>query len=253
MAEFLTTSAIAHQIEEVILKAKSRLVLVSPYLQLPRTLFERLKDADQRGVKTTLIYGKNKLRSEQQGLLAQLGRLELRFCKNLHAKCYYNETSMVITSMNLIEFSEKHNREMGVLLDRRRDADVFQAAVDEVTSILAAVGGEDAGREEEAVGHTYQRRARPKPMVAEKRRSSAGGTVTKAVRSRARSVSTSGHCIRCGRPVAHKTERPLCADCYKVWADHGDRGFPEHYCHTCGKRRKTTFARPECRKCWAPS
>ncbi len=34
--------------------------------------------------------------------------------QNLHAKCYLNEKAAIITSMNLYDFSQVNNNEMGV-------------------------------------------------------------------------------------------------------------------------------------------
>lgn len=45
MAEFLTTKAIGHQIEEIIKKAKQRLYIVSPYLKISNLYYERLNEA----------------------------------------------------------------------------------------------------------------------------------------------------------------------------------------------------------------
>lgn len=42
MAEFLTTHGTAFHIESIIARAKRRLVLITPYLQLSRALYERL-------------------------------------------------------------------------------------------------------------------------------------------------------------------------------------------------------------------
>ena len=56
--------------------------------------------------------------------------------KNLHAKCYLNEQSAVIGSMNMYEFSEKNNREMGVLVTKEDDPEVFKDAWKETKSIF---------------------------------------------------------------------------------------------------------------------
>lgn len=138
MPEFLTTHKTASYIEDVIMKAKARLVLVSPYLDLSDALFNRLKDANNRNVQVTLIYGKDKLKPERKNQLKVLRNLSLFFCKELHAKCYFNETTMVITSMNMYEFSEKNNREMGVLITKEADTHVYNEASEEVESILRA-------------------------------------------------------------------------------------------------------------------
>lgn len=116
MAEFLTTNGTSYNIENIIIEAKNRLVLISPYLQLSKTFYERLKDATNRNVKVTIVYGKDELKPNEKNSLAELKNVELKYFQNLHAKCYLNESKMVITSMNMYEFSEKTNREMGVLL-----------------------------------------------------------------------------------------------------------------------------------------
>jgi hypothetical protein len=42
---------------------------------------------------------------------------------------------MVISSMNLYEFSEKNNREIGILVDAVLDQDIYKEALKEVESI----------------------------------------------------------------------------------------------------------------------
>lgn len=138
MPQFLTTSGTSHLIEEVIIKAKTDLVLITPYLKLSRILFERLTEANQRGVRIRLVYGKSELHPNEQKQLDALTNIELFFLQNLHAKCYYNEKVLVVSSMNLYEFSEKNNREMGILLTQRDDEECFADALAEAHSILAA-------------------------------------------------------------------------------------------------------------------
>lgn len=116
MAEFLTTSGTSHELENIIIDSKKKLTLVSPYLQLSKTFHQRLKDASNRGVKIVIIYGKDELKPNERNSLAELRNVELYYFENLHAKCYFNEDRMIITSMNMYEFSEKNNREMGVLI-----------------------------------------------------------------------------------------------------------------------------------------
>jgi phosphatidylserine/phosphatidylglycerophosphate/cardiolipin synthase-like enzyme len=136
MAEFLTTNKTSSSIEDIIMDAKSKIVLVSPYLQISKTFYERLKDASNKNVTIKIIYGKDELKPNEKNSLAELKNVELFYFQNLHAKCYLNENKMVITSMNMYEFSEKTNREMGVLIDRVADKELFEKAVNEVKSIL---------------------------------------------------------------------------------------------------------------------
>ena len=69
MAKFLTTNGISYYIEEIIREAKSEIVLLSPYLKISTNLFDRLKDADRKSIKITLIYGKDELSYDQEKML----------------------------------------------------------------------------------------------------------------------------------------------------------------------------------------
>jgi len=85
-----------------------------------------------------LIYGKDELNLEDLERIKELKNLELYFCENLHAKCYFNENLMVISSMNLHEFSQTNNREMGVQIKIEEDPELFNDAKNEGTYIIKA-------------------------------------------------------------------------------------------------------------------
>lgn len=57
------------------------------------------------------------------------------FCKNLHAKCYLSE-ACIVASLNLYEFSMVNNNEMGVLIDRLADVDLYRDAYEEGQRII---------------------------------------------------------------------------------------------------------------------
>ena len=135
MAKFLTTVGNSFYIEQIILNAEKNLTLVTPYLNLSRNLIDRLTDADKENIKITLIYGKSELNKSEKKKIDSLNNIEIYFCENLHAKCYLNEQSMIITSMNLYEFSERNNREMGILIERETDKQIFKDTLKEIESI----------------------------------------------------------------------------------------------------------------------
>ena len=243
MAEFLTTHGVAFQIENVIAGARERVTLVSPFLKLSKTLAERLQDAARRGVPITIVFGKEELGRDQRALLAGLAGARLYFLPNLHAKCYFNEARMVITSMNMYEFSEKNNREMGVLLEAGEPA--YADALREVESIIAA-----------AEARPLAPAARPATPAA---RDAAPGVAVDPVTVVAPAVKVSpprstrqpgGVCIRCRAPVPRDARRPLCEACYGVWAAYGNPDYPERWCHACGRAEDTSVGRPLCRSCY---
>lgn len=136
MAKFLTTTLTSAYLEDIITKAVRHIYLFSPYLKISKNLYERLLDADQRNVQIFIVYGKQELTSEQSQMLSKIKHLSLYFMDNLHAKCYFNENNMIITSMNMYEFSEKNNREMGIALNLNEDRVLFLDAQNEAYSIL---------------------------------------------------------------------------------------------------------------------
>lgn len=222
MAEFLTTYATSHSIEKIIKGAIRTLVLVSPYLQLSKTFFERLKDASARGVSIKLIYGKDELKDDQKKLLAELKGLELYYFENLHAKCFMNENTMVITSMNMYDFSEKNNREMGVLIERSKDIQVFKDAVDETKSII----------DSSVRIHFTQKN---KQVLVKGSKYSA----------------KIGYCIRCRAAITLNPEKPLCEDCYEIWNVYNNIDFKENHCHGCGTTGPSSFRYPQCQDCYS--
>ncbi|GEM_PF-5981765 len=136
MAKFLTTAGTVCSIEDIIRKASLRLILISPYLKLSKQLLQRLQDANKRKVQILVIYGKVTLVRDEIEKLLVLDHLHLLYCENLHAKCYVNDDKMVLSSMNLYEYSERNNREMGIMLNKFDDAEAFDDVLDEIESII---------------------------------------------------------------------------------------------------------------------
>jgi len=230
MAEFLTTNGTSFHIENIIIEAKSKLVLVSPYLQLSKTLYERLKDATNKKVIITIIYGKDDLKPNERNSLAVLENIELFYFENLHAKCYFNESKMVITSMNMYEFSEKNNREMGVLIDKGKDSELFDKAVNETISIIQS-----------AEQITLKKSNRPLSIEIKKQIDGKPSTHKKTVR---------GYCIRCEARIDFDPSRPYCGDCFSTWVLFENLNYIENVCHRCGEYVESSMSRPLCRDCY---
>ncbi|MFC2000698.1 phospholipase D-like domain-containing protein [Chloroflexota bacterium] len=143
MAEFLHTYDIRSQITHIINSANNFVVLISPFLnELQEEVFEGIKKADERKVEVILLCGKNKqwkgaIKLDQK-LIHQLDELEnlyIFYIQNLHAKCYFNENSMVITSMNLYDINTV-NVEFGILLDVEEDSDIYHKSLEAVAGLF---------------------------------------------------------------------------------------------------------------------
>ncbi len=136
MAKFLNTSATNYFLEELIKSARDRLILISPYLKLNDRIKELLVDKNRLKIDVRIVYGKNELQPEEINWLRGLDYVRTSFCKNLHAKCYLNEENCIITSLNLYEFSQVNNNEMGILVERSSDAELYKDAYEEAQRII---------------------------------------------------------------------------------------------------------------------
>lgn len=136
MAKFLNTSATNYFLEELIKGASDRLILISPFLKLNDRVKELLEDKNRLKIDVRIVYGKNELQPEEINWLKELSFIRTSFCKNLHAKCYLNEETCIITSLNLYEFSQVNNNEMGVALNRAEDAGLYREAYEEAQRII---------------------------------------------------------------------------------------------------------------------
>ena len=136
MAKFLNSSGTTYHLEELIKNASDRLVIISPYLKLNERIKELLEDRNRLKIDIRIVYGKNDLHPEEINWLKNLTFIRTSFCKNLHAKCYLNENECIITSLNLYEFSQVNNNEMGVLIYRNDDAKLYADTYEEAQRII---------------------------------------------------------------------------------------------------------------------
>jgi hypothetical protein len=84
-----------------------------------------LKTAANNDKKITIVMAdKKKLKDDKNRektikQLSEVKGIELLECHNLHAKCYYNDYRMVISSLNFHQISKMHNYEKGVTFTKK--------------------------------------------------------------------------------------------------------------------------------------
>ena len=136
MAKFLSTTGTNYHLEELIKSASDRLILISPFLKLNDRMKELLADKNRLKIDVRIVYGKSELQPQEIEWLRGLTYIRTSFCKNLHAKCYMNEEMCIITSLNLYEFSQVNNNEMGILIQRSDDGQLYKDAYEEAQRII---------------------------------------------------------------------------------------------------------------------
>lgn len=224
MAKFLDTTGVSYHLQQLIVQAQDTLILISPFLKINERLRQALDDKDRMKIDIRIIYGKNELQPEQINWLRGLRFVRTSFCENLHAKCYLNEQEAIVTSMNLYEFSQVNNQEMGIYVTKAEDPELYAAIYDEARRLI---------------------------RVSDEIRVSVEKVVTNENSETPQEADTAtGYCIRCKKEIPLNPNTPYCPDCYKVWKRYENPSYQEKYCHICGKDNASTINKPVCYACY---
>ncbi len=144
---------------------------------------------------------------------------------------------MVISSLNLYEFSMANNKEMGVLIDKNdpADFDLYNDALNEV----------------EYINQTSQRfeltalQYKGNPVKADN-----NPTISKTHKQP--TDKQTGYCIRSGVEIPFNIERPFSLESYKEWGKFNNPEYSEKFCHFSGETSngETSLSRPILKKNW---
>ncbi len=228
MAEFLTREGIVDHIGRIIKEAEKEIVLISPYINADNDTKKLIEDTT-RAVTIHVIYGKReKLKQNEREFFDQRS-VKLSYRKDLHAKCYLNEKEAILTSMNLYEYSQLYNDEMGILVSREDDRELYEAIHKQAMEWKEDSSSVDAP----ASGRRNARAARTRKEATQ--------TVDAPLK---------GFCIRCKDDVPANLTKPHCSNCYSIWNKFKNKKFEEKYCHICGSKHTTTLAEPLCLTCY---
>jgi len=233
MAEFLTTTGISYNLEELIKNSDEKLFLVSPYLQIAGSLKHLIEERDLRKIDIRVVYRKdNKINAEDMSFLQELTSVKISACENLHAKCYLNENTAIIASMNLYQYSQQNNREMGIKVEKENDPDLYNDIFKEVMVILQT---------SQQPEFSVKKLEKDAPIGSKK-------VPTKVTKKHQK--KDMGFCIRCGKDLKFNPEKPLCYKCFKSWGKYNNPEYTEKFCHACGNEHSSTVAKPVCYACY---
>ena len=237
MAKFLNTTAVSYHLEELIKGTKDRLILISPYLQFSDRIKEHLLNLNLLKRDIRIIYRENKLQLEENNWLKDQIGIRTSLCKNLHAKCYINESEAIITSMNLYTFSQQNNNEMGIYISKIQDKDLYDATFEEAQRLLTI---------SEEIRVTVKKVTSDTLSKTEKKVSE---SKTEYIKSSDKQL---GYCIRTGTPIPFNIEKPMTYEAFKSWSKFSNPEYAEKYCHFSGEpsNGETSLGKPILKKNW---
>lgn len=272
MAKFLEGNELNSEIGKIFKNADYKLILISPYIKLHHRYADELKaKAYNDKLEITVVFGKNEkditksLTAEDLEFFKQFPDIEIRYEKRLHAKFYANESSQILTSMNLYDFSQDENIEVGVktefsLLgnlasklissDSNVDQDAwtyFLKVIDHSELLFKNTPEYESG----LLGLTkkYKGIKNEVDKISEHfSKTVSTKTSTYKTTSPKTSVSetTYGYCIRTGEKIEFNIQKPYSDKAYKSWAQYKNPNYKEKFCHKTGKPSdgKTSMANP---------
>jgi hypothetical protein len=238
MAKFSTTNGVSAAIDELVKNARKQLFLISPYLQISKNLRSLIKEADRQPLIDIKVVCRKDSNwpPDDMNFLQNLENAKIKSIEGLHAKIYLNESTAIITSMNLYLHSQQNNKEVGLIFDAEQDKEMYDKIFQEVTRLI-----EEADKIPYKVTIEKEQPITAKPEKVKE---------TPSVKATSQQIPNKGFCIRCRGEIPFDPNNPLCSKDLKSWARYEKRDYPEKYCHVCGKESKQSFAKPTCLSCY---
>ncbi|WP_416866900.1 MAG: phospholipase D family protein [Imperialibacter sp.] len=262
MGKFLKGSSLNAELETLFESANDLLYIISPYIKLHVRFRDILKAKIQsHKLEITVVFGKNEgelsksLNSEDLEFLKTLPNVEIRYEPRLHAKYYANETSAILSSMNLYDYSQNNNIEFGILTRMGRvisDPLDEQATryFEEVIENSRLLYKKEADFEEKlwGISSTYI----GSKVTFDELQSHFQSTKPLAKSLSSDSQKPIGYCIRTGVQISFNPKMPFADLAYKEWNKYKRKDYPEKFCHFSGEvsNGENSFERPILKKNW---
>lgn len=243
--DFITDANIYAAVVSLIGKAEKRIVIVSPYLDMPATLQRTLEDRashHRQSPRIAVFFREDKLADYlTQPWLAALGNAGVQFytIPLLHAKLYTSESAAILTSMNLVNFSKDNSHEVGVQVSS--NTSLYKQIDDYLEKLVKRATRVTIPEPKARNGRTSERAVK---LPADEQETIVPGMFRPpATAARSGSSSSGGFCLGCASEVPFDTDKPFCRSCYRGEAN-------AVYCHKCGDNAKVSLEKPLCYPCF---
>jgi hypothetical protein len=254
MAKFIHGNALNTALEGLFEEAKEHITIISPYVKLhPRFASVLQTKINLDKLELTVVFGKNEndpfksINHADLDLFKQFYHVEIRYEKRLHAKCYASENGIILTSMNLYDFSQNNNIEFGIFVERAMFSG-FNTIDEQVSSYFDRVIEQSellyqkvAQRIDTSLGLGLSSKYTHSTIDIDKLHSFLGKAI---------SGGGQGYCIATGVKIPFSIQMPLSEKEFNKWSKTTDIKFKGSYCHFSGEPGATTFEKPILIKNW---
>lgn len=243
------------EIENLFYEAKNEIFIISPFIKL----HERIKDSlelkkGEKNLKLIVVFGKNNenfsksINKSDIVFFTEFLDVEIRYQKRLHAKIYANDSTSILTSMNLYDFSMNNNIEFGVLSEKTSTIgkmtnlfSIDDPLDEQVTSLMfEIIDGSQLIFKKEAFfeGKLLTKKYVESKIVEDKLDQYFSNEFIEDFKP--------GFCIRTGRPIPFNPKKPLSKEAFMEWKKFNNDSYKENYCHYSGENSngETSFKNP---------
>ena len=162
-AEFLSSVGTSYQIDRLISEANNEIVFFVPQMKLHESIILKFQQADQRNVRITLLYGKERNQIRGQRWYKEFRNLRILYHDKLNTFFYRNEKEMILTSMGLSDLSGNLRSDMGLLIAKLRDRKAYEDGIYEQELLIEHAEEVFAGANFEKIEDTV----RPEEIMRE--------------------------------------------------------------------------------------
>lgn len=252
MARILDTTHISAEIDSLLDSAELYVIIICPYLDIPERIISKLVHLDRNGTTVLIVFGKEKKQKIKLDWVEKTGIL-LKFLENLHAKCYINESRAILTSLNLYEYSQINNYEIGILISEKKDRALYYEIENRANEMISASDYDENVLHRVSSlskSESYYKSIPAQSIYLPRFINLAFGYIPNLWNRYFPDLNRDGSCISCGEANDLDPDYPYCVDCYGKWAKLGkNRQQVEQYCHECGEEYPTYINQPFCWKC----
>jgi hypothetical protein len=262
MAKFLTGNELNLELEKIFETSEDELILVSPYIKLHDRYASALKTKlNNEKLQITVVFGKNEedlsksMKQEDFLIFKKFPNIQIRYEKCLHAKYYANESTAILTSMNLYSYSQDNNIEAGVMTKTKlfgsesldNDAfDYFGRVIEQSEILFHKVP------EYESTMMGLSKKYKGSKVEVDKLSDffANNSKYESTSRKNSNKVISMGFCIRTGVSIPFNLKKPMSYEAYKSWSK--DPDYAEKFCHFSGEQSngETSVNSPILKKNW---
>jgi hypothetical protein len=267
MAKFLTSNELNSEVEKLFEKANDLIIIISPYIKLHERYISALKSKiDNHRLEIIVVFGKNEddktksISFDNFTFLKTFPNIQIRYEKRLHAKYYANESSAILTSMNLYSYSQDNNIEAGIKTKSSIMGDLSSMLGEEALDSQTWNYFQKVIDQSELL---FQKKPQYESQMLGLTKKYTTSTIVddklSAFFSKNNDKTTfysppikSGYCIRTGKEIPFNPTQPFSKEAYQSWIIYSNEEYPEKYCHYSGlpSNGQTTKAKPILREKW---